>query len=164
MEYYQPETKDAPPDINESPLTPSSRTCGLLPRTFWIGFVLVLVVLGAAIGGGVGGTFHGGKDKSVSTTPQQQSTSSAYSLSTTSTSSSNAIPYSTTASLSTSTSTGILPFSTQPGTYRIINIATNTAIDLYVLGEKFLSILYYVMIFSIENVSAILRQSLSCNF
>jgi hypothetical protein len=32
------------------------------------------------------------------------------------------------------------------------------------LGEKFLSILYYVMIFSIENVSAILRQSLSCNF
>ncbi|RDW62433.1 hypothetical protein BP6252_11866 [Coleophoma cylindrospora] len=114
------QTKDAPPYVSYEPSASSTRICGLTRRAFWTAFALVLVVIGAAIGGGVGGglsTSH----KSESIPTQQQSTSSISSSSATS------ITSSTTAS---TTSTGIPPSSTQPGVYRIINISTNTALDL----------------------------------
>ncbi|RDW66619.1 hypothetical protein BP5796_09368 [Coleophoma crateriformis] len=120
------QTKDAPPYVNYEPSKSSTRICGLASRTFWIVFALVLVVIGAVVGGGVGGglsTTH----KSASIPTQQHSTSSISASSATSISSST-----TTSTTSSSTiSTGIPPSSTQPGVYRIINISTNTAIDLF---------------------------------
>ena len=127
--YHQHRTKDAA-YINELPGTSTPRICGLSTRTFWIAFVLVLVVLGAAIGGGVGGgisTSH--KTQVIPTSPQQQTTSFVSSSAT-----STATSSLTSTSSTTSTSSAITPFSTQPGVYRIINIAANTTIDLYFGG------------------------------
>ncbi|KAE9372629.1 carbohydrate-binding module family 13 protein [Stipitochalara longipes BDJ] len=112
---------------------PSSRLCGLPKRTFWIVLALVILVVGAALGGGLGGglsakhkTAHVPTSSgSTSGTPEQQTTSSSASPLAASTSTTA----STTSSASVATST-IQPFSTSPGTYRIINVATNTAIDL----------------------------------
>jgi cytoskeletal protein RodZ len=138
--------KDDHPESHEVPPTSSSRICGLATRTFWILLVLLFVVLGAAIGGGVaGGLSAAHKDKSVSDPSQQQSTGVASSSSSSSSSSST-----TSTSSSTSTSTGIPPSSTEPGIYRIVNIYANTAIDLYVLEEKFLSILQNSRSFLVE--------------
>ncbi|CZR69743.1 uncharacterized protein PAC_19643 [Phialocephala subalpina] len=126
---YKPyeQYKQDEPFINElrAPITsPRARICGLTTRTFWIVFVIVLVVLGAAVGGGVGGGLAA--SHSTMTSPQGQSSSTASSP--TSASSTSSSPYSTASS--TATSSSIAPFSTAPGTYRIINIATNTAVDL----------------------------------
>ncbi|PMD38002.1 carbohydrate-binding module family 13 protein [Hyaloscypha variabilis F] len=76
-----------------------------------------------AIGGGVGGGLAAAHRKTTSTSSQQQSSSASSSAAATSS------PTASSASPST-TSSGIPPSSTQPGTYRIINIASNTAIDL----------------------------------
>jgi cytoskeletal protein RodZ len=127
--YHQQETKDAA-YIIELPKTSTPRICGLSTRTFWPALVLVLVVLGAAVGGGVGGGLSAAhKDQKVPTPQQQQSLSPVSPSSATSTTS---LPTSSarSTSSSSSTSSAITPFSTQPGTYRIINIATNTTIDL----------------------------------
>jgi hypothetical protein len=129
LEYHQQETKDTA-YINELPGTSAPRICGLSTRKFWIAFSLVLVVLGAAIGGGVGGGLSAAHSVKDVPTPQQQQqpTGSASSFSATSTSSL------TVTSSASSTSSAITPFSTQPGTYRIVNVYANTAIDLYLGG------------------------------
>jgi len=135
--YYQAASKEAPPYIpQQQPATPeSNRICGLPTRIFWVVFAVVLLVLGAALGAGLGAglsahkTAHlpdnSGSASSSGTPEQQQSTShSVYAYPT---------AYSTTTSSSAPTST-IQPFSTKPGTYRIVNVATYNALDLYLGG------------------------------
>ncbi|KAE9364769.1 carbohydrate-binding module family 13 protein [Stipitochalara longipes BDJ] len=146
--YYQAVEKEAytggPPP---TPLPP--RICGLPTRIFWVVFALVLLVIGAALGGGLGGglatsrktaaahipstpsSSSSSSSSSSTETPQQQQTIS-YSPSSTATSTSPSAQLST-SSAAASAST-IAPFSTAPGTYRIINIQTNTAIDLMLGG------------------------------
>jgi hypothetical protein len=139
--YYQAASKEAPPYIpQQQPATPEyNRICGLPTRIFWIVFAVVLLVLGAALGAGLGAglsahkTAHlpdnSGSASSSGTPEQQQSTShSAYAYPTAATTSP-----STTTSSSSPTST-IQPFSTKPGTYRIVNVATYNALDLYLGG------------------------------
>jgi hypothetical protein len=118
---YDPYGSKSPPyPNNELTAKPSHRICGLSSHLFWIIFAIVLVVLAGAIGGGVGGGLSAAhKNKNVSA---QQTSSSVSSIISSTTSSS--------AFSSSSTSTGIPPSSTQPGIYRIINIQSNTAIDL----------------------------------
>ncbi|KAH8748725.1 ricin B lectin domain-containing protein [Hyaloscypha sp. PMI_1271] len=120
--YTQAASKEVMPYAGQS--TPPPRICGLPTRTFWIAFALALLVVGAALGGGLGGGLAAShkaahvpsaSSSSTGTPQQQQSTSLSSSTSTSSTSA----PSST-----------ITPFSTSPGTYRIINILTDTAIDL----------------------------------
>ncbi|PMD60463.1 carbohydrate-binding module family 13 protein [Hyaloscypha bicolor E] len=123
--YTQAASKEGPPYAGQS--TPPPRICGLPTRTFWIVFALALLVVGAALGGGLGGGLaashkaaHVPSASSSNTgTPQQQQSTSLSSSTATSTSTS-----------STSAPSTISPFSTSPGTYRIINILTDTAIDL----------------------------------
>jgi hypothetical protein len=123
-----------PPYAGLEPVPPHpSRLCGLTKRTFWIVLALAILVIGAALGGGLGGGLSS-KHKTVhlpassgssSGAPEQQTTSSA-----SPTAASTSTTRSTTSSVAAATST-IQPFSVSPGTYRIINVATNTAIDLY---------------------------------
>jgi len=101
------------------PQPPPSRVCGLPKRKFWIVLALGILVIGAALGGGLGGGLSG-RHRTATGTPEQTTSSSAVSASTTA---------STTASTAAATSS-IQPFNTSPGTYRIVNVATNTAIDL----------------------------------
>ena len=137
--YYQAASKETPPYIPQQPATPTpNRICGLPTRIFWIVFALVLLVVGAALGGGLGAglsahkTAHlpdnsnpGSSSSSGTPEPQQSTSHSSYPYPTAATTSS-----STTTLSSTPTST-IQPFSTEPGTYRIINVATYNALDLY---------------------------------
>lgn len=125
MGYHQHETKDAP-YISELSGVSAPRICGVLPRIFWIGFVLVLLVLGAAIGGGLGGGLSAAHKGKIVPTPTVTSSVSSSSVPGTSPSPSAPSP--------SSTSSAIAPFSTQPGTYIIVNVATNTAVDLYLGG------------------------------
>lgn len=125
VDYHQHETKDAP-YISELSGASAPRICGFLPRIFWIGFVLVLVALGAAIGGGLGGGLSAAHKGKIVPTP---TVTSPVSLS-----SGTATSPSPSAPSASSTSSAIAPFSTQPGTYIIVNIATNTAVDLYLGG------------------------------
>ncbi|TVY36908.1 hypothetical protein LOCC1_G007445, partial [Lachnellula occidentalis] len=119
-----------------TPKSAPSRICGLSRRTFWIVLVLlVLVVLGAGIGGGVGGGLSGShKNKSVSATSQSSNAGVSSTSASLTGSSSSTNPSST-----TSTSTRAPLASTTPGSYRIINVESNTALDLYVLGEGYLT-------------------------
>ncbi len=126
--YDHDGSKSPPYPNNELTAKPSHRICGLSSHLFWITLAIVLVVLGGAIGGGVGGGLSAAhKNKNVSVSSQQKS--SSVSSITSSTTSSTALS-------SSSTSTGIPPSSTQPGIYRIVNIASNTAIDLLFGGTR----------------------------
>ena len=43
-------------DLQEPPASPRDRICGLRKTTFWLSLILAIVVIGAAVGGGVGGS------------------------------------------------------------------------------------------------------------
>jgi hypothetical protein len=98
-------------------------------------FALALLVIGAALGGGLGGglsaahkTAHVPADSgSSSITPDQQQTTSHPASPAATTTGPSTISLSASTSAPSST---IQPFSTSPGTYRIINVYTNTAVDL----------------------------------
>jgi hypothetical protein len=135
--YNEAASKEAihyPPYAGLEPVPPPlSQVCGLPKRTFWIVLALVILVIGAALGGGLGGglssehkTAHlPASSGSSSGAPEQQTTSSASPAA-----ASTSTIRSMTSSAAAATST-MQPFSVSPGTYRIINVATNTAIDLY---------------------------------
>lgn len=53
---YQPQP-DSPVLFPKSPeITPRKRICGLQPRTFWLILGLVIITIGASVGGGIGGS------------------------------------------------------------------------------------------------------------